>query len=1510
MKTPLNILMIQSEIHRGCCNLSEAYRSELNITLKHTIPHGSENLNHGIFDAMILDTKGFHYSLMNSHLEVFARQIPVILLVGDETGAITIQDVYPVKATDATTAIIFNTIETAIAHKRERRQQQFGTSILNSLTAHIAVIDAGGSILMVNSAWKQFAEENGGNFSHIDSNYFEVCRKAADCGDAVAAEALIGIESVVRRDRRVFTMEYACHSPGIQRWFNMTVTPLENSGDATVIIHTDITERTVLQNAILKKEMEYRSLLGTMHDGVLQADNDNIIQFVNPTFLTTFGYSENEVLGRNMSELFLLPEDWEFMQRKNIERERGIADRYEIRMKTRNGELLWVEISGAPHRDTAGAVIGSVAIIRDISDRKRIEYELVESQTLLQKAQSVAQMGSWISDVNFNGKLIWSKEIFKIFNLNEEEFDGRVETFFKFVHPDDIQKVKEASVTATANQTPYEIDHRVVLKDGSIRWVHERAQVICNDDGQPVKMLGVVQDITDRKNTEEHLHQSRELLSLILEMLPVGVWLTDENGMIVMGNQAGQRIWGGARYVGMDRYHEYKGWWHHSGQPIRSHEWAMARAITKGEMTLNEIIDIEGFDGNRRTILNSSEPIRNPDGRIIGAIGVNQDISQLIRTEEALRRSEANIAALINNDIAAIWSVDREYRFVAFNPFFVDEVYKYFGKKPAVGSRINDVFSEEDSSQWKQLYDRAFTGERFTVHTTIPLQSERLEFEVTFNPIFSDGTVTGVGVVSRNITKQKHDEEALRKSEERFRAAAEGSLDAFALFECVFDPDQNVTDFKLIDLNDRMVKLIDKPRREMINRFTDYLPEILNNRETFLKVYESCEPAEEEGVIHSLNQSDRYLYRQMIPLSDGIALTIRDITEQKKAEKAMRESEERFYLAAKATNDVIWDVDPSKGVVVWNDNFKKVFGYSETKTPQQFWIDRVHPDDNARIMEEYRHFLTHNQDIWSKEYRFLCADGSYANVFDRALAIRDSNGNPVRLIGSMMDITNVRKSEAKIREQAALLDITQDAIYMLGLDRNIVYWNKGAEKMYGWTSDEIIGKSNAVLFRQSDDPSYINASDITLKTGEWSGELKKITKHAKEIIVQSRWNTIRDENGNPKSYLIINSDITEKKRLEQQFLLSQRLESVGFLASGIAHDLNNILTPIQMGVYVLMKKTQDPALTDILQTLKISTERGAGIVKQILSFVRGDEGSRVTVPPKHLIGEIVKIIKETFPPVIRIQSDVDPQLYSIAGDMTQLHQALLNLAVNARDAMPHGGELTFVARNTVIDTMFARMHPHAKSGHHVVITVQDTGIGIPPENISKIFDPFFTTKEAGKGTGLGLFSVHSIIKNHGGFIDVLSEPGHGTQFNLYLPAVMESFESGIGELQLSQGHGECILIVDDEPSIREVTRSTLEASGYTVMTAGDGTEAVAMYAQDRDRIQAVILDLMMPHMDGRATVKALRRINPDVKAILMSGMLDSQKILETADLGHVDFLLKPFSTEKVLTLLQKVLSTA
>lgn len=414
-----------------------------------------------------------------------------------------------------------------------------------------------------------------------------------------------------------------------------------------------------------------------------------------------------------------------------------------------------------------------------------------------------------------------------------------------------------------------------------------------------------------------------------------------------------------------------------------------------------------------------------------------------------------------------------------------------------------------------------------------------------------------------------------------------------------------------------------------------------------------------------------------------------------------------------------------------------------------------------------------------------------------------------------------------------------------------------------------------------------------------------------------RWIAVKsslfhDSVGKPLRMIGIHMDITEKKQLEAQFLRAQRLESLGTLASGIAHDLNNILTPILAGAQLLPLKV--PHLNEqtqqLLKAIESSARRGAELIKQILSFARGVEGKRVCLQINHLILEIEKIIQQTLPKSINIQTDIPADLFTISGDATQLHQILMNLCVNARDAMPQGGTLQITAENLLIDEQYARMHLEASVGPYVVVTVSDTGTGIPPDILHRIFDPFFTTKEVGKGTGLGLSAVLGIVKSHGGFVDVHSEVSKGSQFKVFLPASLTKVSQTEDNLELLFGQQELILVVDDEAAIRESTKAILETYNYQVLTASDGIEAIALFAEHQDRIHAVLMDIMMPSMDGLGTIPLLRRFNPNLYVIGMSGLNSTEAVAQVERLGFQSFLSKPFTTRELLQILHKVRCTS
>ena len=528
-------------------------------------------------------------------------------------------------------------------------------------------------------------------------------------------------------------------------------------------------------------------------------------------------------------------------------------------------------------------------------------------------------------------------------------------------------------------------------------------------------------------------------------------------------------------------------------------------------------------------------------------------------------------------------------------------------------------------------------------------------------------------------------------------------------------------------------------------------------------------------------------------------------------------------------------------------------------------------------------------------------DGKQRFVQTVKVPLFDPYGRVVGVQGVFWDVTEQKLAEESIREQAELLNLAGDAIMVRSPNGRTAFWNRGAERLYGWSAAEACGQPAANL--TSDDVDKLVEIELGLHTrGEWSGELRQKSRTGTEITVMSRWTLVRDAHGQPKSALIINTDLTERKRLEAQFLRAQRMEGVGTLASGLAHDLNNILAPIIISVPLLRCKLTEGEVNEIVATIENSAQRGASIIRQLLTFGRGVEGERIPVTVRYLIQDTLKIARETFPRSIRLRTIVPDDLWPVMGDPTQIHQVLLNLAVNARDAMPNGGELCFSAQNLVLDEQYAAMNIKAKPVPHIRIRVQDTGTGIPRELRDKIFDPFFTTKEIGKGTGLGLSTVAGIVKSHGGFIELDSEMGRGTAFSIHLPALPDARPvAGIADAAPSpNGSGEAILVVDDEDSVREATRKMLERHGYRVHTASEGSQALALYSTRLGEFKLVITDIDMPVMDGLALVRVLLKMAPNLKIMVSTGLSTDQRIEVLHQLGIEGPLLKPYTADELL----------
>ena len=658
----------------------------------------------------------------------------------------------------------------------------------------------------------------------------------------------------------------------------------------------------------------------------------------------------------------------------------------------------------------------------------------------------------------------------------------------------------------------------------------------------------------------------------------------------------------------------------------------------------------------------------------------------------------------------------------------------------------------------------------------------------------------------------------------------------------------------------------------------------------------------------------------------GIQGALQDISARKRAEQALRESQERrekdrreaetqarrlaeqLSDTLESITDAFFTLDREWRFTYLNREAERQFGRArDSLIGQVVW--EVFPESLGTTFEtKYRRAVASETPVEFEEY--FPPRRAWLNVraypSDQGLTVYFQNVTKQREARA-----EARTSEERFR---LLAKANNDAIWDWDITSNALWWNEGFQTLFGYRLEEIEATTRSWTTRVHPEErrEVIRSLERAISDGEdsWSAEYRFRRSDGTYAFVLDRGHIIRDPLGVPVRMIGGMTDLTERKKLEAQFLRTQRLESIGTLAGGIAHDLNNVLTPIVMSTALLKEDETDPAKLEMLNSIETSAQRGAAMVRQVLAFARGVAGRAAPVNVLHIVRDVQKILRDTFPKDIELTVESAPELWTVHADATQLHQVLMNLCLNARDAMPEGGQLVLALRNVVIDDIVAGMSPACGPGPYVQVSVTDTGVGMPREVQDRAFEPFFTTKEVGKGTGLGLSTALTIVKSHGGFMDVHSKPEAGTRVRFYLP-VKEALAAVEPEtpstLRGVAGHDELILVVDDEEGIRGMARRMLDRFGYRVMVASNGAEAVALYAQHQPDVAAVITDMAMPVMDGPATIHALRAIDPDVKIIASSGHTVTDAAGKALTAGVQNFIPKPYTAETMLRALQELL---
>ena len=843
-------------------------------------------------------------------------------------------------------------------------------------------------------------------------------------------------------------------------------------------------------------------------------------------------------------------------------------------------------------------------------------------------------------------------------------------TLFEFAHPDDLEACRRWWQQVRAGANIERLRWRVRDGDGKWRWLDTAASPVRFRDRPHV--LTVCREVTEQVKAEQALRESQQRLHMIITTLPVGVVVLDRSGDVILANPASERIWGHVIVAGPERWARSKGHWHDSGKPIEAEEWASVRALSRGQTSLNELIDIETFDHRTKTIANSAAPIRDASGLIVGAVVVNEDVTERVSAEAALRESERKLADAGRVAHLGYW----EYDFNADRGTGSEECYRFIGLSPQRAltlAEFRQLIHPDDRALHIEAWERAIRGP--------------CRYDLEYRIVRPDGEV-------------------------------------------------------------RFIHSIDEMIRDPSGR-----------------------PLRMFGVWQ-------------------------DITEQRRAERALLAAEQRLQHVVASSPAVLFTLRVEdgrfRGISWMSENIETMLGYRvEDTLAADWWMNNIHPEDRDVVVKQ---FLSEafGGVIFSVECRFRHKDGRYRWIRGENRLLRDAAGQPTEAVGSL-------------------------------------------------------------------------------------------------------------------------SDITERKRLEDQFRQAQKMEAVGELAGGVAHDFNNLLLVIS-GYSEILLAELPPAEPgrEMVSEIRRAGQRAEELTRQLLAFSR-----QAVLEPKVLnLNDVVqendKMLRRLIGEDVQLTLLLDAALQPVRVDAGQVSQVIMNLAVNARDAMPIGGRLSIETGNVNMDAVSIAANPEARPGPYVLLAVTDTGAGMTPEVLAHIFEPFFTTKVSGKGTGLGLATVYGIVKQSGGFVHVSSEPGRGTAFKIYFPAV-EGETSTVGSLT---GHTpaprgtETILLVEDEDAVRSMVRVLLQQAGYTVLEASRGTEALRLAGDYKGPIHLLVTDVVMPEMGGRELVERLSSLRPDLKVLYLSGYTDDAVVRHGVLQAEVAFLQKPFTIAALMDKVRHVLKAA
>ncbi|MEJ2716334.1 MAG: PAS domain S-box protein, partial [Deltaproteobacteria bacterium] len=1136
-------------------------------------------------------------------------------------------------------------------------------------------------------------------------------------------------------------------------------------------------------------------------------------------------------------------------------------------------------------------------------ERRRAEQALHLMKSAIESSISgicIAELNGKLTYVNRAGLRLWGYD-------QEEEVLGKRATGFWLT-----EKESEEAVGIAAKTGAWIGELIAVRKDGSPFDVQAIITLMRSSDGTPLAIMGSFLDITERKRAEQALRESEERYRRLVETANEGIWSLDEHLRSTFVNRKMAEMLG---YEPEEMLGKTVHSFMFEEDLAEHHEWRRRRE--QGESDTYER-RFKCKDGSEKWTLVSATPVLDQEGNLRGSFAMVTDVTERRKAAAAIRQQRDFLQQLIDTIPTPLFYKDVDGRYLGCNTAFESDTG--LSKADIIGKTVFDVAAPELAQIYYEQDLSLFQNPGVQQDETRRRDAAGTMHEVMFTkaPFWDlEGNVAGMVGVIFDVTELKHAQASLQNQISLMESMLE-AIPAPVFFKN--------TDHVYLGCNEAFAKFMGLPKETFIGKSVfDVAPKELAAvyRVQDEALFESAGSQVYESSVETGNGAIHDVIFHKATFADssgtvaGLIGVILDITERKRAEDALKESEQRYRLLADNTLDVIWQIDLDLRITYVNPAITRLTGHTVDEwigTSLSEHCDRENFEKMTQaVSAEISKGPASSGTVLEAE--FLKKNKEPISVEIHGKAIFSHDGLPIRVQGVTRDITDRRRAESALKASEEkyrnLFENSPVGIMSVDNEGRILEVNRPLLEILGSPSQEATKAINMFKLPQLVQTGVSDLFQSCIASGErLQRQIPYESKWGKKSHLRFVLNPMTDQHGTVCGCQAVVEDFTEQKKLEEQLREAQKMEAIGTLAGGVAHDFNNLLQVVLGYSEVLLaeKQESDEEYAD-LEKIFHAAKSGGELVHRLLAFSRKSKLKPVFMNLNSQIVEVEKLLRRIIPRMVDVHLDLSGDLPVIHADPSQVEQVLINLALNSCDAMPDGGKLTMRTSAVTVDEEYSRLHFEVAPGAYVLMEISDTGHGMDKETVEHIFEPFFTTKDMGRGSGLGLAMVHGIVKQLNGHITVYSEVGKGTVFRVYLPAIADEGEMDLEASGVLPAFGtETVLLVDDEEFLRELGARILTNHGYKVLRAENGREAIDIYKKEGAGIALVILDLIMPGMGGRECLNGLLKLDPNVKVLVASGYSADESIQEIIQMGAKGFVSKPFRAKEFLRDAYRVLN--